>query len=58
MMPKIAPKRTALNVNSGTVADSGMYGRNSLSGAVEFHAVFVVSTLDAFATRVLLQQVV
>ena len=55
MIPKIAPKRTALKVNSGTFADSGMYGRNSPRGAVEFHAVFVVSTFDAFATRDLRQ---
>jgi beta-galactosidase len=55
IMPKIAPKSTALNVNSGTFADSGMYGRNSPRGAVEFHAVFLVSVFDAFATPYLHQ---
>src|SRR5687767_1857589 len=51
MIPKIAPKSTALNVNSGRFAVSGTYGRNSPCGAAEFHAAFWASLFDTFATH-------
>jgi hypothetical protein len=47
----MAPNSTALTVNSGTFAVSGTYGRNSPSGAVEFHAPFRAASFDIFDTR-------
>src|SRR6187397_2454540 len=50
MIPKMAPKSTALNVNSGRSAAASTYGRNSPSGAVELHAAFRTSVCDTLAT--------
>src|SRR5829696_998261 len=53
MMPKMAPKSTALNVNSGRFALSGTYGRNSPNGAVEFHAGLTAAAFVTLATHYL-----
>src|SRR5829696_8199310 len=50
MIPKMAPKSTALTVNSGRFARSLIYGRNSPIGAVEFQFGFVGSVFDIRGT--------